>query len=109
DAHEWAHPRGRLPRPHRTRAAHVSERVMDTVGTFTPAAARRPLSRIVGRQSAMEIALTLRRGESLVLTLVIPVLLLVGAAKLDALRLPADRVGFLVPGVLALAVMWTGF
>jgi ABC-2 type transport system permease protein len=68
------------------------------------------MSRIIGRQSAMEITLTLRRGESLLLTLVIPVLLLIGAAKLDALRLPTDdRVGYLVPGVLALAVMSTAF
>jgi ABC-2 type transport system permease protein len=68
------------------------------------------MSRIIGRQSAMEITLTLRRGESLLLTLVIPVLLLIGAAKLDALALPTDdRVGYLVPGVLALAVMSTAF
>jgi ABC-2 type transport system permease protein len=68
------------------------------------------MTRIIRRQAAMEIALTLRRGESLVLTLVIPLLLLVGAVKLDALRLPSgDRAGFLVPGILALSVMSTAF
>jgi ABC-2 type transport system permease protein len=78
--------------------------------TLSPAPGRAPMSRIVGRQAAMEIRLTLRRGESLVLTLVIPVLLLVGIDKLDALRLPGgDRAAFLVPGVLALAVMSTAF
>jgi ABC-2 type transport system permease protein len=78
--------------------------------TFAPAPGRAPMARIVRRQAAMEIALTLRRGESLVLTLVIPLLLLVGAAKLDALRLPsADRPAFLVPGILALSVMSTAF
>jgi ABC-2 type transport system permease protein len=78
--------------------------------TFVPAPGRAPMARIIGRQAAMEIRLTLRRGESLLLTLVLPVLLLVGVANLDALTLPTDdRVGFLVPGVLALAVMSTAF
>jgi ABC-2 type transport system permease protein len=77
---------------------------------FVPAPGRSPMARIIRRQAAMEVTLTLRRGESLLLTLVIPVLLLVGVANLDALRLPTgDRVGFLVPGVLALAVMSTAF
>jgi ABC-2 type transport system permease protein len=77
---------------------------------YTPAAGRAPMTRIIRRQAAMEITLTLRRGESLLLTLVIPVLLLIGVSKLDALTLPTDdRVGFLVPGVLALAVMSTAF
>lgn len=78
--------------------------------TFVPAPGRAPMPRIIARQAAMELTLTLRRGESLLLTMVIPVLLLVGVAKLDALTLPSDdRVGFLVPGVLALAVMSTAF
>jgi ABC-2 type transport system permease protein len=77
---------------------------------FSPAPARAPMPRIIGRQAAMELRLTLRRGESLLLTLVIPVLILFGVAKLDALALPTDdRVGYLVPGVLALAVMSTAF
>jgi ABC-2 type transport system permease protein len=77
---------------------------------FAPAPGRAPLTQIIRRQAAMEITLTLRRGESLLLTIVIPVLLLAGAVKLDALRLPSpDRPGFLVPGVLALCVMSTAF
>ena len=77
---------------------------------LTPAPGRAPMPRIIARQAAMEIRLTLRRGESLVLTLVIPVLLLVGVDKLEALRLPGgDRLAFLTPGVLALAVMSTAF
>ena len=81
-----------------------------TVPGFRPAPGRAPMRRILARQTVMELALTLRRGESLLLTLVIPVLLLIGATRLDALRLPTDdRVGYLVPGVLALAVMSTAF
>jgi ABC-2 type transport system permease protein len=59
-------------------------------------------------QSKVETALTLRRGESLIVTLGIPVGILVffGTVKLvdTGFRHPLD---FLVPGVLALAVMST--
>ena len=59
-------------------------------------------------QARAELLLTLRRGESVLVTLVIPVLLLGFFGAVDVL--PAgggDRVGFLVPGILALAVMST--
>src|SRR5437660_8366942 len=53
-------------------------------------------------QLRVELILTLRRGESLLITLVVPVVLLIffGAVAAN----PPD---FLVPGVLALAVMST--
>lgn len=54
--------------------------------------------------------LTLRRGESVLLTLGIPVLLLVFFSLVDVLPLPAgvdEPIDFLAPGVLALAVMST--
>ena len=57
-------------------------------------------------QTVMELRLTLRRGESLLLTLVIPVALLL---FFGAVRLPGTGIDFLVPGVLALAVMSTAF
>lgn len=59
-------------------------------------------------QTRLEVALTLRRGESVLLTLGIPVALLVFLSVVDVLPLPAgvdDPVDFLFPGVLALAVM----
>lgn len=61
-------------------------------------------------QTRVELALTLRRGESLLLTLGIPVLLLAFFSVVDVLPLPAgvtDAVDFLAPGILALAVMST--
>lgn len=61
---------------------------------------------IVRAQTAMELRLTLRRGESLLLTIVIPLLLLV---FFTAARLAGAGITFLVPGVLALAVMSTAF
>src|SRR5437660_7689397 len=64
--------------------------------------------RAVLAQARVELALTLRRGESVLLTLGIPVLLLVFFSTVDIL--PTGRrhpVDFLAPGVLALAVMST--
>lgn len=77
--------------------------------TPTPGAA--PLRRQVMGQTAMELRLLLRNGEQLLLTIVIPTVLLVlfTAAPVVSLPKPLPRVGFLVPGVLALAVMSTAF
>jgi ABC-2 type transport system permease protein len=59
-------------------------------------------------QARAEVAMTLRRGDSLLLALGIPVLLLVFFSLVDVLptgtRHPVD---FLAPGILALAVMST--
>jgi ABC-2 type transport system permease protein len=67
------------------------------------------LSRMLAAQTAMELRLTLRRGESVLLTLVIPVVLLTLFAEVHVLSLGRHPVDFLVPGVLALAVMSTAF
>ena len=59
-------------------------------------------------QTRIELLLTLRRGESVLLTLGIPVLLLVFFSTVDVLPTGTDDpVDFLFPGVLALAVMST--
>src|SRR6476620_5802802 len=51
--------------------------------------------------------MTLRRGESLLVTLVIPIGILVFFTKVDAVKVSGTAIDFLVPGVLALAVMST--
>ena len=59
-------------------------------------------------QARVETTLSLRRGESLLLTLGIPVGLLVFFSTVDVLPIGGDDpVAFLAPGVLALAVMST--
>ncbi|CAN5650141.1 ABC transporter permease [soil metagenome] len=69
--------------------------------------------RALGAQLRVELVLTLRRGESVLLTIGIPVGLLVFFSLVDVLPtesgLPAggDAVDFLAPGILALAVMST--
>ena len=59
-------------------------------------------------QSKAEVVMTLRRGESLLLTLGIPVGLLVFFSLIDLNFTKGDPVDFVAPGVLALAVMSTG-
>lgn len=69
-----------------------------------------PWHRAVRAQARVELALTLRRGESVLVTLGIPVLLLVFFSVVDVLPLPEgtdEAIQFLAPGVLALAVMST--
>jgi ABC-2 type transport system permease protein len=65
-------------------------------------------ARAIAAQARVELLLTLRRGESLLVTLAIPLGILVFFSQVDAVNtdLP-EPVDFLVPGVLALAVMST--
>ena len=60
-------------------------------------------------QLRVELTLTLRNGESLLLTLGIPVAILVFFSRVDVLPIDGDAVDFLAPGTLALAVLATAF
>ncbi|WP_169947118.1 ABC transporter permease [Microbispora sp. H11081] len=61
-------------------------------------------------QAGAEIRATLRNGEQLLLTLIIPVLLLAGFSAAPLVDLgDGPRVDFVAPGILALAVMSTAF
>ncbi len=64
--------------------------------------------RAVLAQARVELALTARRGESVLLSLGIPIVLLVFFSMVDVLPTGTqDPIDFLAPGVLALAVMST--
>jgi ABC-2 type transport system permease protein len=79
-------------------------------GTFAPAPGRAPMRDILRRQVRMEVVLTARRGEAVVLAMGVPLLVLLGAGLTRATNVPGtDRLGFVVPGVLALTVMSTAF
>ena len=74
--------------------------------------ARRDHGRIMNQrallaQARIELLLTLRRSESLLVTLGIPIGILVFFAKVNTISDLKDPVQFLVPGILALAVMST--
>ena len=64
--------------------------------------------RALAAQARIELTLSLRNGERLLVSIVIPLLVLVFFSTVDVLPLPDgvdDAVAFLAPGVLALAVM----
>ena len=80
------------------------------MSTFAPAPSRAPFRNIVRHQIRMEVTLTARRGEAVVLAMGVPLLVLLGAGLTHATNVPGtDRLGFVVPGVLALTVMSTAF
>lgn len=76
----------------------------------TPAAAPRR-TRVLA-QTGFEARAILRNGEQLLVTVVVPVLTLVGLVRVDAIDVDTagmSRIDFFTPGVLALAVMTSSF
>ncbi len=75
-----------------------------------PAPGAAPLPKMVAAQAGLELRSLIRNGEQLLLTLIIPVLLLVvfsSEALISVGR--GSRIGFIAPGILALAVLSTSF
>lgn len=60
-------------------------------------------------QTRLELAVTLRNGESLLVTLGIPAGILLFFSLVDVLPIDGDAVDFLAPGALALATLSTAF
>lgn len=82
-----------------------------TEGTFTPApAAGRPSAMLLAH-ARVETAVTLRNGEQILLTLLIPLALLIGLSLVDILPSQAGvpAVDWVTPRLLALAVMSSAF
>jgi ABC-2 type transport system permease protein len=77
---------------------------------FAPAPAAAPRSRMLRAQTGMEFKLLLRNGEQVGLTLLIPLLLLFffNLPLLYSLGTPR-RIDFVVPSIIALAVMSAAF
>ena len=69
-------------------------------------------ARWIGRITAtagLELRLTVRNGEQLLLALVIPLVALIGGTLISVIALPEPRIDAVVPGVLVLAVLSSGF
>jgi ABC-2 type transport system permease protein len=66
------------------------------------------LLRSLVAQTRVELLLTIRRGESVLITIIVPVVLLVFFASLNMVPSGTRGIDFLLPGMLALAVMATG-
>jgi ABC-2 type transport system permease protein len=75
--------------------------------TVPPAAA--PAWRSTLALTAFELRLSARRGENLLVTLVIPSVVLVFFSSVGVLAVPGRPVDFLLPGALALGVIATSF
>ncbi len=79
---------------------------------LAPAPGAASFPRMVIAQARQELKTLLRNGEQLLLVLIIPVLLLAGFSLGSFVSIGhgrAGRVDFLVPGIIALAVMSTAF
>jgi ABC-2 type transport system permease protein len=78
--------------------------------SYAPAPGAAPRTRMLAAQTAMEFRLLLRNGEQVGLTLVIPLLLLFffNLPLLYSLDTPR-RIDFVVPSIIALAVMSAAF
>lgn len=75
-----------------------------------PAPGAAPFRRMVAAQTGLELRTLVRNGEQLLLTLVIPVLLLLAFGQANLISIGrGSRIDFVVPGILALAVMSTAF
>jgi ABC-2 type transport system permease protein len=73
-----------------------------------PAGTAAPRSRAIVAMAAMELRLALRRGETLVATAVLPVVVLAFFSSVSILPVPAGRpVDFLLPGSIAFAIIAT--
>lgn len=78
--------------------------------SFTPRPGAAPLRRMVAAQAGMELRGTLRNGEQLLISLVIPILVLVAFSTVDLVEVGSgSRIDVVAPGVLALAVLSTAF
>jgi len=76
----------------------------------SPAPGTAPLPRMIRAQSALELRTLARNGEQLLLTLIIPVLLLIAFGHENLVSVGSgSRIDFVVPGILALAVLSTAF
>lgn len=87
---------------------------MSTSVDLRPQPGGAPWARRVAAQARLELGMTLRNGEQLLLTVVIPLGVLVGLGLTDAVHLGAGptraaRLAVVVPGVMALAILSTAF
>ena len=81
----------------------------EITATMTETSDRALLWRAVAAQTRAELTLTHRRGENILITIIVPVILLVFFAALGVPGVPHDAtVSFLLPGILALAIIATG-
>jgi ABC-2 type transport system permease protein len=68
-----------------------------------------PLARQILQQVKYELLLTMRRGENVLITLIVPVVLLIFFTSLNLVpKVGGSTINFLLPGILALAIIAAG-
>ncbi len=88
-----------------TPTTHIAGALSSSSGSSKAASAGRQIV----RQTRYELLLTLRRGENILVTLIVPVVLLIFFASLNIVPpVNGSAVNFLLPGILALAIMAAG-
>lgn len=78
-------------------------------GSFTPDPVAAPPFRRITATAGLELRLTVRNGEQLLLSLVIPMVALIGGTLVTLIDLPEPRINAVLPGVLVIAVFSAAF
>lgn len=78
-------------------------------GTFTADPAASAPARRITATAGLELRLTLRNGEQVLLSLIIPLAALIGGTLIRLVTLPEPRIASVLPGVLVLAVFSAAF
>ncbi|MGW6936772.1 ABC transporter permease [Lentzea sp. NPDC054927] len=78
-------------------------------GTFKPAPGRGSLPRMLFVHARTEATLTLRNGEQILLTVIIPLALLVALSLMSVIPMPEPRVGSATARIFALAIISSAF
>jgi len=78
-------------------------------GTFAPDPRPAPPLRRIGATAGLELRVTLRNGEQLLLALIIPLVALIGGVTITLIALPEPRIDAVLPGVIVLAVFSAAF
>jgi ABC-2 type transport system permease protein len=80
-----------------------------TPGALSPRPAAASRLAMIRAQTRAQLTVTLRNGEHVLLTMIIPLGLLVALTLSDVIEVPGRPVDFFVPGVLSLAIMSSAF
>ncbi|MGW6449939.1 ABC transporter permease [Lentzea sp. NPDC055074] len=78
-------------------------------GTFKPAPGRGSLPRMLFVHARTEATLTLRNGEQILLTVIIPLALLIALSLMSVIPMPEPRVGSATARIFALAIISSAF
>src|SRR6476659_5984282 len=78
-------------------------------GTFSPDPRPVPPLRRITATAGLELRVTLRNGEQLLLAVIIPLVALIGGTSITLIELPEPRIDAVLPGVVVLAVFSSAF